>query len=95
VLEHLLDCNVCSNHLGLARLASKSEVEYGWLGMPQFPILKEDFCLLTLEFQCSGTISGLVAATPASGFIPPWASIILGVTVGCVSNFSTKSKHSR
>lgn len=44
-------------------------------------------------FQCSGAISGLVAATPASGFIPPWASIILGVTVGYVSNFSTKSKH--
>ncbi|TVY80742.1 Ammonium transporter MEP3 [Lachnellula suecica] len=41
---------------------------------------------------CSGCISGLVAATPASGFIPPWASIILGVIVGCVSNFSTKIK---
>ncbi|CZR65490.1 related to ammonium transporter MEAA [Phialocephala subalpina] len=34
----------------------------------------------------------LVAATPASGFIPPWASIILGVVVGIVSNFSTKIK---
>jgi len=43
---------------------------------------------------CSGAISGLVAATPASGFIPPWASIILGVTVGCISNFSTKSNSS-
>jgi Amt family ammonium transporter len=42
--------------------------------------------------QCSGCISGLVAATPASGFIPPWASIILGVVVGIVSNFSTKIK---
>jgi ammonium transporter, Amt family len=43
--------------------------------------------------QCSGCISGLVAATPASGFIPPWASIILGVVVGFVSNFSTKIKY--
>ncbi|CAG8972935.1 hypothetical protein HYALB_00001355 [Hymenoscyphus albidus] len=41
---------------------------------------------------CSGTISGLVAATPASGFIPPWASIILGVVAGLVCNFSTKIK---
>jgi Amt family ammonium transporter len=31
-----------------------------------------------------------VGATPASGIIPPWASIILGVTVGFVSSFSTK-----
>ena len=43
--------------------------------------------------QCSGCISGLVAATPASGFIPPWASVILGVVVGFVSNYSTKLKY--
>ncbi|KAF3894275.1 Ammonium transporter [Trichophyton interdigitale] len=42
---------------------------------------------------CSGTISGLVAATPASGFIPPWASVILGVVTGFVSNYSTKIKY--
>ncbi|KAK1755147.1 ammonium transporter [Echria macrotheca] len=41
---------------------------------------------------CSGTISGLVAATPASGFITPWASIILGVVSGVVCNYSTKFK---
>ncbi|KAI9734108.1 MAG: hypothetical protein M1818_007046 [Claussenomyces sp. TS43310] len=41
---------------------------------------------------CSGCISGLVAATPASGFIPPWASVILGVTAGVVANLSTKLK---
>lgn len=41
---------------------------------------------------CSGAISGLVAATPASGFIPPWASIILGIAAGVICNFSTKSK---
>jgi len=42
---------------------------------------------------CSGTISGLVAATPASGFIPPWASIILGVVAGTICNFGTKFKY--
>lgn len=41
---------------------------------------------------CSGCISGLVAATPASGFITPWASVILGIVTGIVSNFGTKSK---
>ncbi|KAI1253502.1 hypothetical protein MGN70_005710 [Eutypa lata] len=41
---------------------------------------------------CSGTISGLVAATPASGFIAPWASVILGVVTGICCNFGTKVK---
>ena len=40
---------------------------------------------------CSGCISGLVAATPASGFIPLWASVILGIATGVIANFSTKS----
>lgn len=42
---------------------------------------------------CSGLISGLVAATPASGFIPPHASILLGVVSGVVCNYSTKIKY--
>jgi len=42
---------------------------------------------------CSGMIAGLVAATPASGFITPWASIILGVVTGIVANLGTKIKH--
>nr|UUS54184.1 ammonium transporter [Aspergillus oryzae] len=42
---------------------------------------------------CSGTISGLVAATPASGFITPWASVILGIVTGIVCNYSTKVKY--
>ncbi|KAH8586310.1 ammonium transporter-like protein [Bisporella sp. PMI_857] len=41
---------------------------------------------------CSGCISGLVAATPASGFIPPWASVILGIVTGIICNFGTKVK---
>jgi ammonium transporter, Amt family len=41
---------------------------------------------------CSGAISGLVAATPASGFITPWGSIILGVVAGGVCNFATKGE---
>jgi len=40
---------------------------------------------------CSGAISGLVAATPASGFCTSWGSIVLGVVAGSVCNYSTKS----
>lgn len=43
---------------------------------------------------CSGAISGLVAATPASGYITPWGSIILGIVTGAVCNYATKSMSS-
>ncbi|KAI1916192.1 low affinity high capacity ammonium permease [Ophidiomyces ophidiicola] len=46
----------------------------------------------TMVGWCSGTISGLVAATPASGFLPLWASVILGIVTGIVSNYSTNIK---
>lgn len=39
---------------------------------------------------CSGTIAGLVAATPASGFIPFWAALVMGFMSGAICNFATK-----
>lgn len=42
---------------------------------------------------CSGAIAGLVAATPASGYITPWASVALGITTGILANFGTKVKY--
>ncbi|RVX66243.1 hypothetical protein B0A52_10170 [Exophiala mesophila] len=42
---------------------------------------------------CSGTISGLVAATPASGYLETWGSIALGVATGIICNFATKIKY--
>ncbi len=56
------------------------------------------WCLLDYRIErkwsmvgfCSGTIAGLVAATPASGYIPQWAAFVMGIIVGAVSNYSTK-----
>jgi len=42
---------------------------------------------------CSGVIAGLVAITPGSGFVPPWAAIIYGVVGGAVCNYATKLKY--
>ncbi|KAI5789764.1 ammonium transporter AmtB-like domain-containing protein [Peziza echinospora] len=42
---------------------------------------------------CSGLISGLVAATPASGFLTPHASVLLGFFSGVICNYSTKIKY--
>lgn len=39
---------------------------------------------------CSGTIAGLVAATPSSGFVPAWAALIIGIVSGAVCNYATK-----
>ncbi|KAK6200360.1 ammonium transporter AmtB-like domain-containing protein [Scheffersomyces amazonensis] len=59
------------------------------------------WCLLDFRLEnkwsmvavCSGCISGLVAATPSSGMIPLWASVILGIVSGLVCNLSTKIKY--
>ena len=56
------------------------------------------WCLLDYRIErkwsmvgfCSGTIAGLVAATPASGYIPQWAAFVMGIIVGAVSNYGTK-----
>jgi len=58
------------------------------------------WCLLDFRIErrwtmvgfCSGTIAGLVAATPSSGFIYPWASVVVGVLSGALCNFATKLK---
>jgi Amt family ammonium transporter len=41
---------------------------------------------------CSGTVAGLVAATPASGYIQPWSAAILGVITGALCNVATNLK---
>jgi Amt family ammonium transporter len=42
----------------------------------------------------SGLVAGLVAITPASGFVPPWASLVIGVLAGyvCFRSVLLKSK---
>jgi Amt family ammonium transporter len=40
---------------------------------------------------CSGTIAGLVAATPSSGYVHLWGSVVIGILSGAICNFATKS----
>jgi Amt family ammonium transporter len=44
----------------------------------------------TMIGLCLGSLAGLIAATPSSGFLPPWASVVLGLVAGTVCNFATK-----
>jgi len=41
---------------------------------------------------CSGAIAGLVAITPASGFVGAPASVLFGVVAGTACNFATQLK---
>ncbi|KAH0603734.1 uncharacterized protein H6S33_007393 [Morchella sextelata] len=58
------------------------------------------WCLLDYRLEqkwstvgfCSGVIAGLVAITPGSGFVPPWAAVIYGVVGGAACNYATKLK---
>jgi len=58
------------------------------------------WCLLDYRIErrwsmvglCSGTIAGLVAATPSSGCLRPWSSIIAGTLSGAFCNFATKCR---
>lgn len=42
---------------------------------------------------CSGVVAGLVAITPASGFVPAWAAVPFGVIGGIGCNFGTQLKY--
>lgn len=47
----------------------------------------------TMVGFCSGAIAGLVASTPASGFIGPSEAIAVGVVAGIGCNYATKLKY--
>jgi Amt family ammonium transporter len=42
---------------------------------------------------CSGVIAGLVAITPGSGYVPPWAAVVFGAVGGVACNYATKLKY--
>lgn len=42
---------------------------------------------------CSGVVAALVTITPASGYVAPWASIVIGFIGGIVCNLSSRLKH--
>jgi Amt family ammonium transporter len=42
---------------------------------------------------CSGAVAALVAITPGSGFVAPWAAIIIGFLAGLICNLGCHLKH--
>lgn len=54
-----------------------------WLAVERIRVGKT-----TLVGACTGLVAGLVAITPAAGFVEPWAAIIMGIVVAPVCYFS-------
>ncbi|KAG9810459.1 ammonium transporter MEP2, partial [Aureobasidium melanogenum] len=59
------------------------------------------WCLLDYRLErkwstvgfCSGAVAGLVAITPASGYVPAWSAVVFGVVAGIGCNYATKLKY--
>jgi Amt family ammonium transporter len=59
------------------------------------------WCLLDYRLEkkwstvgfCSGVIAGLVAITPASGFVPAWSAVVFGIVGAAACNYGTKLKY--
>ncbi|KXN70069.1 ammonium transporter 2 [Conidiobolus coronatus NRRL 28638] len=55
-----------------------------------------DYMLVDRKYSalgfCSGAVAGLVAITPAAGYVEAWASIILGIVGAIVCNFAVRFK---
>lgn len=55
------------------------------------------WCLMDYRYEgkwstvgfCSGVVAGLVAITPASGYVPPWAAVVIGLCAGELSSPKT------
>lgn len=42
---------------------------------------------------CSGAVAGLVAITPAAGFVPPWSAVVIGAVASACCNHATRLKY--
>lgn len=59
------------------------------------------WCLLDYRLEgkfsavgfCSGVVSGLVAITPGSGYVPAWSAVVFGVVGAAACNWGTKIKY--
>jgi Amt family ammonium transporter len=59
----------------------------GWALMEAFKHKK-----VTAVGSATGAVAGLVAITPASGYVRPWAAIVIGLTAGIVCYFAISLK---
>ncbi|KAI8854585.1 ammonium transporter AmtB-like domain-containing protein [Chytridium lagenaria] len=79
-----------TSRAGMAALVTHVAAAAGGISWPMFDYFFSGK-VSGLGF-CSGVVSALVAVTPASGFVAPWAGIVIGFTAGIVCNLACRVK---
>lgn len=79
---------IFENFLHLVSLLASASSGLTWIFFEYFQKRK----LSGLDF-CCGAIAGLAAITPGSGFVAPWASLIIGFSSALIANGGCKMKH--
>ncbi|KAJ3369916.1 hypothetical protein HDU91_006764 [Kappamyces sp. JEL0680] len=79
-----------SPRAGMAALTTTIAAAAGSLSWVLFDYARSK--KLTSLGYCSGALAGLVAITPACGFVSPWASIVIGTLAGLFSNWICHAK---
>ncbi|MCA1813267.1 MAG: ammonium transporter, partial [Halobacteriales archaeon] len=62
----------------------------GWMGINWWRDGKP-----TVSGAVTGSVAGLATITPASGFVAPWASIVIGLAAGVLCYLATKYRSKR
>ncbi|KAJ1724482.1 hypothetical protein LPJ53_001252 [Coemansia erecta] len=83
---------VASNgRAGLASAVTHIAACMGGLSWSLVAYFRNGYKFSSFHF-CSGAIAGLVAITPASGFVAPWAALVFGAVAGIVCHFAVDFK---
>lgn len=74
---------------GIAALALLNTVCASGAGVVSWMIVERIFASKpTLVGACTGLVAGLVAITPAAGFVEPWAALLFGLVVSPICYFA-------
>lgn len=74
---------------GIAALALLNTVCASGAGVVSWMIVERVFASKpTLVGACTGLVAGLVAITPAAGFVEPWAALLFGLIVSPICYFA-------
>lgn len=74
---------------GIAALALLNTVCASGAGVVSWMIVERIFASKpTLVGACTGLVAGLVAITPAAGFVEPWAALLFGLIVSPICYFA-------
>ncbi|KAJ2627690.1 hypothetical protein H4R22_004275 [Coemansia sp. RSA 1290] len=76
---------------GMAAAVTHIAASMGGLSWSVVAYFRNGYRFSSFHF-CSGAVAGLVAITPGSGFVSPWAALVFGAVAGVVCHFAVDLK---